>query len=91
MPTNEERKKKIKGDLMNAVKVDVRDAKIDKSVRTEMVDGKIKGNYNVNGLPTTSKNDCGGSWRDYDKIFDTWKEYNAYTEAFFQTDFKDFK
>ena len=78
----------VKSGMMDAVKTDVTGAKIDRRVNSvNYTDGKIHARYSVSGLPTKKDKNVDyvseSSYRDYDKIFDTWTEFAGYTEALF--------
>lgn len=87
----EERKSKIRSDLANVVKKDIKDAKIEKKVQSlDYIDGKIKACFIIEGLAKPGKSDEPVSWREnhreIDKIFNSWTEFATYAEEFFKTD-----
>jgi len=76
---------KVKADL-GSLKTDFKDAKITTRIDSvTKVDGKILANYSVSGLPT-KKNEYSDSYRNWQKIFDDWSSFNAYTEKFFDSE-----
>lgn len=90
MAVSQAAKEKVKG--MFNLEQDIKESKIKTCIyRTEMVDGKIKADFEINGLPKKEGKKEGEyemtSYEDRNKtipkIFNSVDEYTAYVKEFF--------
>lgn len=70
---------------LSAVGTDLKQSKIRQRINgVELIDGKLKAEFSVSGLPTSGKNDdYMGSYRDFTKIFDDFGQFSEYSSKFF--------
>lgn len=63
---------------------DIKDAKIKTSIRNvELVDGKLKADFDISGLPADKKSSFESSYKSIPKIFNDFDEFSLYAKAFF--------
>ena len=85
-----EMKEAVKGKLNfgSSITKDIQESKVKVRIEgVEKVDGKIKANYYISGLPTKKENES--SSQDIPKIFNSINEFSTYTKKMFGMDDDD--
>ena len=92
METEKSAKERVKDKLSNALKQDIKESKIETSIESiKKIDGRLKARFSIRGLPRKEKDSYESSYRDIDKIFDSWAELSKYAETFFSATDEELK
>lgn len=69
--------------MPNTIQSDISESKKQESVYVRVTDGKIVCSFTM--VDNTKDYDQAGSYVNYEKVFNSWSEFNEYAQEFFKT------